>query len=215
MELAIQVNADVLNIEYRGKWEAKQKDTIDRLTKKYLADLWSTLGSQPSIVEGHTFLQFHPFLCCICLQPCTKKNTVMVPCGCKNVFYHQKCLRQWYSVKKICPTCRYEVVESPPYETVKLKNPFKEEEAPKTMYQCDGSTHPRKSKYVRLDAALEHIRVKHKISISREGAPKEGYRYRCSHGECTGVVEYTNQALLRHLIADHQCKVLTPITKEC
>lgn len=217
MEVEIQVDSKTLSLLHQGKWNDKQKEAFDKAAKNFLADVWN-IFQDPVNLQSQCFIQIMPvdFTCCICFEMCSKKNAVRVPCGCKDKFYHKECLRMWYKVKKICPTCRHIVVSSPPYIGVKVKNPFKEEEPKKLSYQCDGSTHPRKSTYVNLNSALEHIRVKHNVPIQREkNTGTKGYTYRCLFTETCSQDnrKFTDMEMMEHLRTIHHSNVITPIMK--
>lgn len=222
MEFCLTTNNKAIVFEGIKDPDLKQK-VLD-LTNSYLGELYATLQKvvyqDPMDVQVTGLFIFEPRVesCCICYENCARvsDNPVSSTCECIGKYYHEKCLRKWFTNKKICPTCRrncygkgHKAVKFPhPYETPK-KNGNTRNTHSQFAYQCCGGTHAKKSSFKSLFSALKHARDKHNVRIDHRKT--RGTRiWLCKVDQCDFTL-LTDEDMLHHLRQDHHLDVI--ITK--
>lgn len=209
------INASDGNIVSEGIKDPILKTKLLNLTQTYLSGLYKELGLNNSgevmTIKFSGVLATEPRneSCCICMVECSRKtDSVVVPdCGCLHKYYHEECLRRWFRVKKVCPTCNKRC-NGKGYRKFVWENPYASHKQNHKGWQCCGGTHRKKSTFKSLASALKHANTLHGVNIRRNKI--DGVEvWMCNVGDCVGHILRTNEEALRHLQSHHRIEVIT------
>jgi len=221
MEFCLTTNNKDMVFEGIKDIDLKQK--VQELTNSYLGELYAAIQKSawqgPMDVQVSGLFIFEPRTesCCICMEDCSHINhcPVSITCECVGKYYHEKCLRRWFSNKKICPTCRKNCTGKG-YKPAKFEDPYKIPKGARRVgtsssqfaYQCDGVTHAKKSTFKSLFSALKHSKDKHNVDIRNHKV--RGTRFWLCNVDSCGRTISSDEDMLRHLQHDHHLHVIVP-----
>lgn len=212
--MEVYVNANDGNITLEGIKDPVLKTKLIKLTETYLSGLYKELSLSKSGAvmslgfSGVMMLEPKKESCCICMVGCNNvKDVVVVPdCGCLHKYYHEDCLRRWFRIKKICPTCNKRC-NGRGYRRYTWENPYGSNISKNPGWQCCGGTHRKKSTFKSLPSALKHANVMHHVNIvksKRDGSDV----WVCNIEGCIEHVIHSDEETLRHLISHHRINVI-------
>lgn len=220
MEFCLTTNNKDIVIEGIKDLDLKQK--VQELTNSYLGELYTALqknacqGPMDAQVSGLFIFEPHVENCCICMENCSQikhRPVTITSCECLGKYYHETCLRRWFSNKKICPTCRKDC-NGKGYKSTKFTNPYKTSKdtggvrisSSQFAYQCCGGTHAKKSCFKSLFSALKHAKDKHDVDINIRKA--RGSRFWVCNVDHCGSTISSDEDMLQHLQRDHHLNVI-------
>lgn len=213
--MEVYINVSESNINLGGIKDPILKNKLNKLTKNYLYEVYNEIGlSKTGEImnlgfSGVLMLEPKEENCCICMVECNniKDNIVVPDCGCIHKYYHEDCLKRWFRVKKVCPTCNKRC-SGKGYRKYNRENPHGKSINKITGWQCCGGTHTKKSTFKSLSSALKHAHTMHNVNVvkgKREGCDI----WICNVEGCTNHYIFSDEEALDHLISHHHIKVIT------
>ena len=215
LKMEVYINANDSNIVIEGVKDPIIKTKLLNLTEAYLSGLYDELGLSKTgevmnlRLSSAVIVEPKNENCCICMVDCSNsKNKVVVPdCGCLHKYYHEECLKKWFRVKRVCPTCNRRC-NGKGYRRYKWENPYNSKSQSGKGWLCCGGTHPKRSTFKSLSSALKHANTKHNINLVNR--KRDGLEvWICNVGECVRSTIRTDEEALHHLISEHHIDVIT------
>lgn len=212
--MEVHINASNGNITLGGIKDPILKTKLLELTKTYLCGVYKELGlSKCGYVmnlgfSGAMMLEPKGESCCICMVDCNNvKDSVVVPdCGCLHKYYHEECLKRWFRVKKVCPTCNKRC-NGKGYRKYNRENPYGSSSNKSAGWRCCGGTHRKKSTFKSLSSALKHANTMHQVNLvksKRDGSDV----WVCNVEDCMEHIIYSDEEALRHINLHHHLNVI-------
>jgi len=209
------INVSDGNIVLEGIKNPILKNKLLNLTQIYLSGVYEELGINKNgdvmKIKFSGVLATEPRneSCCICMVECSRKtDSVVVPdCGCIHKYYHEKCLKRWFRVKKVCPTCNKRC-SGKGYRKFVWENPYALHKQNHKGWQCCGGTHRKKSSFKSLASALKHANTLHDVDIKKNNIDGVDM-WICNVGDCVDQSFRTSEESLIHLRSHHHVNVIT------
>ena len=86
----------------RSEYKHKDVETLSKKKKRNLRKISKRKRSRSSSGDEPVHKKSKECRCPICLDDLDAKKTVTLDCDC---VFHYKCIKQWLSIKEVCPTC--------------------------------------------------------------------------------------------------------------